>query len=37
VLRELREILRLRRQIAPRRELLDWLLAGEPGGPTAVP
>jgi GT2 family glycosyltransferase len=37
VLRELREILRLRRQVAPRRELLDWLLAGEPGGPTAVP
>jgi len=35
--RELPEILRLRRAIAPRRELLEWLLAGQPGGPTAVP
>lgn len=37
VLPELREIMRLRRQIAPRRELFEWLLAGQPGGPTAVP
>jgi N-acetylglucosaminyl-diphospho-decaprenol L-rhamnosyltransferase len=37
VARELPAILRLRRQIAPSRELLDWLLAGQPGGPTAVP
>jgi GT2 family glycosyltransferase len=37
VMQELPEILRLRRETAPRRELLEWFLAGQPGGPAAVP
>jgi len=31
VVRELPEILRLRRRLRPSAELLDWMLRGQPG------
>jgi GT2 family glycosyltransferase len=34
--RELPEILRLRRSLRPRRDLLEWLLAGQPGPPPTL-